>query len=92
MKYHFNCVQPNIKGLQLQIYTHVWELSDLEITKMKEKWVDCQQVVVKHTKKSKLPPLVISEAHCSRSFLHKLAVFSFISETIKEKERKARPM
>ena len=65
MKYHFSHVHPNVKGLQLQKYTHLWELLNSEITKMKEKWADCQHVVMRHTKKSKPPPLVISEAHCS---------------------------
>lgn len=66
MKYHISRVHPNIKGPQLQKYAHLWELSDSEITKMREKWADRQRVVVKRTKKSKLPPLVISEAHRSQ--------------------------
>lgn len=44
-------------------HEHLWKLSNFERTEMKKIWAKRSKVPVKRTKKSKVPPLVISESH-----------------------------
>ncbi|KAF8815933.1 hypothetical protein BYT27DRAFT_7004715, partial [Phlegmacium glaucopus] len=47
-------------------YDDLWKLSNFKITEMKKIWVKRAIVTTKHTRKSKLPPLVVSEDHCTQ--------------------------
>ena len=60
MKVHF---QEKHKTLDLTKYKHLWELSHFERSEMKKIWVKRGKVTTRHIKKSKIPPLVISENH-----------------------------
>lgn len=69
-KLHFQQKHPNAQFLQ---YEDVWKLTNFEITEMKRIWANRTKVMAKCTKKLKLLPLAISEAHCvqvpSRCFI-----------------------
>ena len=54
------------KTLDLTKYEHIWKLSNFERSEMKKTWVKRGKVTTKRTKKSKIPPLVISESHRAR--------------------------
>ncbi len=62
MRQHYLRVHPNVDHTK---YAYNWELSDFEVEGMKEIWRLRQRVAVKRTKKSTLPPLVVSDAHRS---------------------------
>ncbi|KAF8805028.1 hypothetical protein BYT27DRAFT_7258615 [Phlegmacium glaucopus] len=63
MKVHFD---EKHKSLPLTKYEHLWKLERFEISEMKKIWEKRQKVTVKRAKKSKIPPLVISENHRAR--------------------------
>ena len=54
------------KTVDVTKYKHLWELSHFERSEMKKIWVKRGKVTTRHTKKSKIPPLVISENHRAR--------------------------
>jgi hypothetical protein len=60
MKTH---IQENHKTAPISKYKHLWELSNFEAAEMKKIWTKRKNVVAKRTKKSKNPPLVVSENH-----------------------------
>lgn len=66
MKAHF---QEAHKSAPIPKYEHLWKLSNFEMTEMKKLWAKRKNVVAKRTKKSTIPPLVVSENHraaCAR--------------------------
>ena len=63
MKVHF---EEKHKTLDLTRYERLWKLSNLEKSEMKKIWAKRGKGMIKHTKKSKIPPLVISENHCTQ--------------------------
>jgi len=63
MKVHF---QEKHKALPLTKYEHLWKLSNFEKSEMDKIWQKRGKVTAKRTKKSKIPPLVISEDHRAR--------------------------
>jgi hypothetical protein len=42
---------------------NIWKLTTFELMEMKRIWANRTKVYVKRTKKSKIPPLTISEDH-----------------------------
>ena len=60
-KVHFQQKHLNVPFAQ---YEKIWKLTTFELTEMKWIWANCMKVTIKCTKKSKLPPLAISEDHC----------------------------
>ena len=60
MKAHF---QETHKSAPIPKYEHLWKLSNFEVAEMKKIWAKRKNVVVKRTKKSDIPPLVVSEHH-----------------------------
>ena len=60
MKAHF---QETHKSASISKYEHIWKLSNFEAAEMKKIWAKRKNVVVKRTKKSNIPPLVVSEHH-----------------------------
>ncbi len=60
MKVHF---EERHKTLPLTKYEHLWRLSNFERIEMKKIWAKRGKVTTKRTKRSKIPPLVISENH-----------------------------
>ncbi|KAF8223168.1 hypothetical protein L208DRAFT_1318277, partial [Tricholoma matsutake] len=60
MKAHF---QETHKSVPISKYKHLWKLSNFETAEIKKIWAKQKNVVVKHTKKSKNPPLEVSESH-----------------------------
>lgn len=60
MKVHFD---EKHQSLPLTKYSHLWELSNFEKSEMSKIWGKRRKVTAKRTKKSKLPPLVVSENH-----------------------------
>ena len=60
MKAHF---QEAHKSAPIPKYEHLWKLSNFETTEMKKLWEKRKNVVAKRTKKSTIPPLVVSENH-----------------------------
>ena len=63
MKYHIRNVH---KTATLSNHEHLWKLSNFEIMEMKNIWTKRHSVPVKHPKKSKAPPLVVSDVYRSR--------------------------
>ena len=63
MKVHF---EEKHKTWDLTKYEHLWKLSNFEISDMKKIWAKQRKVTIKRTKKSKIPPLVISDNHRAR--------------------------
>jgi hypothetical protein len=63
MKVHF---EEKHKTLDLTKYEHLWKLSNFERSEMKKIWIKQGKVTAKRTRKSKVPPLVISENHRAR--------------------------
>ena len=63
MRVHF---EEKHKTFDLTKYEHLWKLSNFERSEMKKIWVKRGKVTTKHTKKSKIPPLIISESHHAR--------------------------
>ena len=63
LKVHF---QDKHKTAPLMKYEHLWKLSNFEISEMKKFWSKRMNISAKRTKKSKLPPLVVSEDHRAR--------------------------
>jgi hypothetical protein len=51
------------KNSTLTRYKHLWMLSNFERSEMKNIWVKRGKVTTKCTKKSKIPPLTISDDH-----------------------------
>ena len=60
IKSHF---QETHKSALISKYEHLWKFSNFEMAEMKKIWSKQQHIVVKRTKKSKIPPLVVSESH-----------------------------
>lgn len=60
MKAHF---QETHKSAPISKYEHLWKISDFETAEMKKIWTKRKNVVLKRTKKSKHPLLVVSENH-----------------------------
>ncbi len=61
LKVHF---QDKHKTAPLTKYEHLWKLSNFEISEMKRFWSKRMNVLsAKRTKKSKHPPLIVSEDH-----------------------------
>ncbi|KDR65945.1 hypothetical protein GALMADRAFT_16109, partial [Galerina marginata CBS 339.88] len=64
MKVHF---KERHKTLDLTNYEHLWQLSNFERSQMGQIWTRRAKVgILKRTKKSKLPPLIVSEDHRAR--------------------------
>ena len=59
-KVHFQQKHPNAPFAQ---YENIWKLTTFKLTEMKRIWVNRMKVTVKRTKKTKVPPLTISEDH-----------------------------
>ena len=60
MKTHFREVHPNAPILK---YDHLWKISNFEISEMKKIWAKRLIVTATRTRKTKIPPLIISEDH-----------------------------
>jgi hypothetical protein len=60
MKIHF---EEKHKSLPLTNYAHLWMLSNFEKLEMKQIWLKRGKVPAKRGRKSKNPPLIISENH-----------------------------
>ena len=60
MKAH---IQETHKMAPISKYKHLWDFSNFEVAEMKKIWAKWKNVVVKRTKKSRNPPLVVSENH-----------------------------
>ena len=60
MKVHF---EGKHKALNLTKYEHLWKLSNFERSEMKKIWVNGGKSAAKRMRKSKVPPLLISEKH-----------------------------
>jgi len=60
MKAHF---QETHKSAPISKYEHLWKISNFETAEMKKIWAKRKNIMVKRTKKSKNPPLVVSENH-----------------------------
>jgi len=73
MRIHF---EEKHKTLDLTKYEHLWKLSNFEVSEMKKIWAKRGKVAIKRTKKSKIPPLVISENH--RAQILAMYVSSFV--------------
>jgi hypothetical protein len=85
LKPHFNTKH---KTLVLSgKYDHLWKLSNFEMTEMKKIWAKRATVATKRTRKSKIPPLVVSEDHraqiptryCAIDCVRKAAYFLYSS-------------
>jgi len=63
MKVHFD---EKHKTLLLTKYEHLWNLSNFEKSEMQRIWSKRWKVTAKRAKRSKVPPLVISENHRAR--------------------------
>jgi hypothetical protein len=63
MRVHF---EERHKTVPLTNYEHLWKLSNFEHAEMKKIWANRGKVTAKRAKKSKIPPLVISENHRAR--------------------------
>jgi hypothetical protein len=63
MKTHFREVHPNAPILK---YDHLWKISNFEISEMKKIWAKRLIVTATRTRKTKVPPLIISEDHCAQ--------------------------
>jgi hypothetical protein len=63
LKVHF---EDKHKTAPLTKYEHLWKLSNFEVSEMKKFWSKRMNVSAKQTKKSKHPPLVVSEDHRAR--------------------------
>jgi hypothetical protein len=64
MKMHFEEKHKSIRPFTK--YEHLWKLSNLEMSEMKKIWEKRSKVTTKRTKKSNIPPLLISDAHRAR--------------------------
>ena len=63
IKVHF---KEKHKTFDLTKYKHLWKLSNFKRSEMKKIWAKQGKIPTKCTKKSKIPPLVISESHHAR--------------------------
>jgi len=63
LKDHF---QDKHKTAPLTKYEHIWKLSNFEVSEMKKFWSKRMNISAKRTKRSKHPPLVVSENHRAR--------------------------
>ena len=61
LKAHFNSKHKTLAATGK--YSHLWKLSNFEISEMKKIWAKRATVTARRTRKPKLPPLVISEDH-----------------------------
>jgi len=59
-KIYFQQKHPNAPFLE---YEKIWKLTKFEIAEMKRIWANRMKVTAKRTKKSKVPPLIVSEDH-----------------------------
>jgi hypothetical protein len=59
MKAHFE----DRHKMLLTKHEHLWKISNFERTEMKKIWAKRGKVTAKRAKKSKIPPLVVSEKH-----------------------------
>jgi hypothetical protein len=64
MKGHFKDKHKNLRPFPK--HEHLWQLSDFELSEMKKIWERRSKVPVKRTKKTNIPPLLISNAHRAR--------------------------
>ena len=64
MKFHFEEKHKNLRPFTKHEY--LWKMSDFEMLEMKKIWEKRSKVTAKRTKKSDIPPLVISDAHRAR--------------------------
>jgi hypothetical protein len=64
MKAHFAEKHKNLHPFSN--YEHVWQVSDFELSEMKKIWEKRSKVTVKRTRKTNVPPLLISDAHRAR--------------------------
>jgi len=62
MKYH---MQKMHSTATLSTHEHLWKLSNFEIVEMKAIWAKRHNVVIKRSKKSKAPELIVSDTHRS---------------------------
>jgi len=60
MKAHFQDVH---KSAPISTNENLWKLSNFETAEMKKIWAKRKHIVMKRTKKSTMPPLVVSESH-----------------------------
>jgi len=79
MRVHF---EEKHKTLDLTKYEHLWKLSNFEVSEMKKIWAKRGKVAIKHTIKSKIPPLVISENH--RAQIPAMYVSSFVTVLLRK--------
>ena len=63
MRVHF---EEKHKTFDLTKYERLWKPSNFERSEMKKIWTRRGKVTMKRTKKSKIPPLIISESHRAR--------------------------
>ena len=63
MRVHF---EEKHKTFDLTKYERLWKLSNFKRLEMKKIWTRRGKATMKHTKKSKNPPLIISESHRAR--------------------------
>jgi hypothetical protein len=61
LKPHFNVKHKTLTSSGK--YDHLWKLSNFEMTEMKKFWAKRATTTTKRTRKSKIPPLVVSEDH-----------------------------
>ena len=64
MKIHFEEKHKNLRPFTK--HDHLWKISDFEMSEMKKIWEKRLKVTAKRTKKSKIPALIISDAHRAR--------------------------
>ena len=55
--------QETHKSALVPNYERLWKISNFEAAEMKKIWAEQKNVEVKRTKKSNIPPLVVSEHH-----------------------------
>lgn len=75
MKDHIQNVH---KTVTLSNYEHLWKLSNFEIMEMKNIWAKQHNVPIKRPKKSKVPPLIVSDMHRSHIPSQRYWVFILI--------------
>jgi len=75
MRVHF---EEKHRTFDLTRYERLWKLSNFERSEMKKIWVRRGKVMTKRTKKSKIPPLIISESHRAQIPGMYIAFLSFL--------------
>ena len=64
MKAHFSEKHKNLHPFPK--HEHLWQVSDFELSEMKNIWEKRSKVTAKRTKKTNVPPLLISDTHHAR--------------------------